>query len=174
MVKFTAMLEKYGKMGEKTGWTYIDIPSHIAEKINSGVKKSFRIKGKLDNIVISGVSLLPIGDGNFILPVNASMRKEIKKIKGEKVLVKISTDNEELKTSSDLLQCLKDDRDAKKFFDSLPKSHKNYYSKWIESAKTNATKAKRIAQSVNGFKMKMGYPEMIRYYKSKKHITLGS
>lgn len=168
MVKFTAILEKFGKMGEKTGWTYINIRSDIANKLKPGTKKSFRVKGKLDDFPIKGVSLLPMGEGDFIMAINAPMRRGIKKIKGEKITVQIEEDNEELKPSSDFLECLKEEKEAKAFFDALTKSHQNYYSKWIDSAKTDATKAKRIAQSINGFKLKMGYPEMIRYYKNNK------
>jgi uncharacterized protein YdeI (YjbR/CyaY-like superfamily) len=48
----------------------------------------------------------------------------------------------------------------------LPPSHQSYYSKWIESAKTSVTKAKRIIASINGFSKKQGYSEMMRAYKS--------
>lgn len=166
MIKFIAQLEKFGKKGEKTGWTYIEIPAEIADKLNKGVKKSFRVKGKLDDFKVKGVSLLPMGDGDFILPVNAQMRKGIKKTKGEKIQVQLMADFDEIKISSDLSECLRDEKRALAFFNSLTKSHQNYFTKWIESAKTDATKAKRIAQSINGLKMKMGYPEIIRYYKS--------
>lgn len=168
MIKFTAILEKFGKMGEKTGWTYINNRSDIANKIKPDTKKSFRVKGKLDDFAIKGVSLLPMGKGDFIMAINAQMRKRIKKINGEKITVQLEEDKEELKLSSDFLDCIKEDKETKAFFDSLPKSHQNYYSKWIDSTKTDATKAKRIAQSINGFKLKMGYPEMIRYYKNNK------
>lgn len=168
MVKFTAILEKFGKKGEKTGWTYIDVPAEIAQKIKPDTKKSFRVKGKLDNFPIKSVSLVPMGESNFIMAINAEMRKGLKKMKGEKITVNIEEDKDELKISFDFLECLKEDKEAKKFFEALPKSHRNYLSKWIESAKTESTKAKRIAQSINGFKMKMNYPEMIRYYKSLK------
>lgn len=168
MIKFTALLEKFGKKGEKTGWTYIMIRSEQTEKINPGVKKSFRVKGKLDNFSIKGVSLIPMGEGDFIMAINADMRKGIKKQKGEKITVQLELDKAPLEISSDFLLCLEDDKKAKVFFEKLPKSHQNYYSKWIESAKTDATKAKRIAQAMNGFKMNMNFPEMLRYYKANK------
>lgn len=168
VVKFEATIEKFGKKGEKTGWTYITIPDKIAQKIHPGNKKSFRVKGQLDHFAIKGVSLLPMGDGDFIIPVNAIMRKGIKKTKGEKLIVQIELDHDEPKVSTDLMDCLKEEKTAMVYFNSLPKSHQNYFSKWIESAKTDATKAKRIAQSINGLKMKMGYPEMLRYYKTQK------
>ncbi len=171
MIQFTAVLEKFGKMGEKTGWTYITISEKIANKIKPGVKKSFKVKGKLDHFSIKAVSMLPMGDGSFIIPVNATMRKGIKKqLKGEKVLVQLQEDNSEFVFSADFLACLKDDKKAKTFYNTLPPSHQKYYTKWIESAKTDATKAKRIAQSINGFRMNMGYSEMMRYYKANKDL----
>lgn len=168
MIKFTALLEKFGKKGEKTGWTYFVIREAHTKKINPGVKTSFRVKGKLDDFPIKGVAILPMGEGDFIMPVNAAMRKGIKKQRGEKIVVQIELDKAELKINSDFLACIADDPKAKAFFDKLPRSHQNYYSKWIDSAKTDETKAKRIAQSINGFKMGMNYPEMIRYYKANK------
>lgn len=162
------MLEKYGKQGEKTGWTYFIIRSEVAAKIKPGFKKSFRVKGKLDEYSIKGVSILPVGEGDFIMPVNAVMRKGVRKKHGEKIVVQIEADDDPVKISEDFMACLEDDKQAKVFFLKLPKSHQNYYSKWIESAKTSATKAKRIAQSINGFKLNMGYPEMMRHYRDKK------
>ena len=168
MIKFTALLEKFGKKGEKTGWTYFVIRSEQTKKINPGVKTSFRVKGKLDDFPIKGVAIIPMGEGDFIMAVNATMRKGIKKKKGEKIIVQLELDKAELKLNSDFLACIKDEPKAKAFFDKLPKSHQNYYSKWIDSAKTDETKAKRIAQAINGFKMGLNYPEMLRYYKAQK------
>ncbi|MGE5108027.1 MAG: hypothetical protein ACM3H8_10810, partial [Sphingobacteriales bacterium] len=33
MITFTAVIKRFDKQGEKTGWTYIEIPSDIADKI---------------------------------------------------------------------------------------------------------------------------------------------
>ncbi|WP_262919566.1 YdeI/OmpD-associated family protein [Niabella hibiscisoli] len=46
-------------------------------------------------------------------------------------------------------------------------SHQNYFSKWIDDAKTDATKTKRIAQALFGLNNKMDYGQMIRYHKGK-------
>ncbi len=168
MIEFIAILEKFGKKGEKTGWTYIEIPAKIAKKIKPDQKTSFPVKGKIDTHVLKQVSILPMGEGNFIMAINASMRKGIKKNIGEKVAVKLEEDRSSFNFSEDFILCLNEDKHAKTFYDSLPGSHQKYYSKWIDSAKTDATKAKRIAQAINGFKMKMGYAEMLRYYRANK------
>lgn len=169
MISYTTEIEKFDKMGEKTGWTYVFIPFDISEKINPGVKKSFRVKGTIDKISIQQMALLPMGDGNFILPLKADLRKKIKKQKGEKVKLALELETKEFEISSDFLLCLKEDKSAEKFFYSLTGSHQKYYSNWIESAKTVETKSKRIAQAIAGFGMKMGYPEMIRHFKAQKN-----
>ena len=41
---FTAMLKKFSSQGEKTGWTYIEIPKKVTEQLQPGNKKSFQGK----------------------------------------------------------------------------------------------------------------------------------
>lgn len=168
MVNLSTIIEKFDKMGEKTGWTYVFIPFDVAEKINPKVKKSYRVKGKIDSIPIKQMALIPMGSGDFIIPLKADLRKKIKKQKGEKVKLVLELDASEFKISSDFLECLKDDKSAEKFFKALTPGHQKYYSKWIDEAKTIETKSKRIAQALEGFKMKMGFPEMIRHFKAEK------
>ena len=161
-VRYQTTILKFASKGEKTGWTYIEVPSDIAEKLISGNKKGFRVKGKLDNFPIKGIALLPMGGGNFILTLNADLRRGIHKRKGAMLNVKLQVDPEGYKLNEDFVACLNDDPVAKKFFDSLSGSHRNYFSKWIDSAKTEPTKIKRIAMAVNALSKKWGYPEMMR------------
>ncbi len=168
--KFKASLKKFGSMGEKTGWTYIDIPLKVSEALKRGVKKSFRVKGTLDDFTIEKTALIPMGDGHFILPVNGAMRKGIKKIAGAEVRIAIEADDAELKLYPGLLECLKDEPAAWKHFNSLPVSHQHYYSKWIESAKADATRVKRIAIVVSGLARKMDFGEMLREERANKLI----
>ena len=162
MVTFTTTIKQFGKQGEKTGWTYIDIPADIAEQLMPGVKKGFRVKGKLDNFAIKAIALLPMGDGNFILPLNAALRRGIGKKKGAMLMVSLQVDREGYKLNEDFIACLDDAPEARKFFDTLSGSHRNYFSKWIDSAKTEPTKIRRITMAVNALSKKWGYPEMIR------------
>ena len=77
MIKFAATILKFDKQGEKSGWTYIIIPSEMAQQLYPQNKKSFRVKGKLDAYAIEGVALIPMGEGDFIMALNAGMRKSI-------------------------------------------------------------------------------------------------
>jgi uncharacterized protein YdeI (YjbR/CyaY-like superfamily) len=107
-----------------------------------------------------------MGDGSFILPVNATIRKAIKKHQGHTVKVELELDKRPLTLSPDLMKCLKEDPLAKAYFTSLPKSHQNYFSNWIESAKTIQTKTKRIIMAMEAFAKKQDFGEMIRANKN--------
>jgi hypothetical protein len=161
MIQFTTTILQFDKKGEKTGWSYIEISASQAEKLNPGCKVSFRVKGKIDNYSFERTALLPMGDGSFILPINGTIRKAIQKQKGSKVQVTMQMDKRERTISKDLMDCLQDDYEALSFFTSLPKSHQNYISNWIESAKTSQTKTKRIVLAVTTMNKKQGFREMI-------------
>jgi hypothetical protein len=168
MIKFTATILKFAEQGEKTGWTYIVVPANIAQKLKPGNKKSFRVKGKLDKWPFARVALLPMGEGDFIIPINAEMRKGTGKRKGAQLLVQLEVDDSPLPESTEFIDCLGDEPKALEFFRQLPKSHQNYFNKWIESAKTEPTKAKRIAQAVNALAQRLHFGLMLRALKANK------
>jgi len=167
MISFKATLQKFDQQGEKSGWTYIPIPAKIALQLKPGNKKSFRVKGSIDEFPIKSISLLPMGDGDFIMAVNAAMRKALMKRKGDVVKLSLEVDNAALKISAALLACMDDEPEAMAFFRKLPGSHQQYYSKWIESAKTDATKTKRIALAINAFSLKLSFAQMMRMQKGR-------
>src|SRR5450432_4773422 len=123
MVQFTATILQFAEQREKTGWSYVTIPPDIAEKLKPGFKKSFRVKGKLDAYPIRQQALLPMGNGEFILPLNASLRKAIHKNKGAMVKCILEEDAKPKIISKELLACLNDAPKAEKKFMSLPHSH---------------------------------------------------
>jgi uncharacterized protein YdeI (YjbR/CyaY-like superfamily) len=79
----------------------------------------------------------------------------------------MEVDKKEPKLSSDFMECLNDEPKALMHFKTLPGSHQRYFSKWIESAKTDSTKARRIAQAVNALAMNVGFSEMLRINRKK-------
>ena len=162
MVKFSCTILKFDKQGEKTGWTYIEIPADLAQKLKPGNKREFKVKGKLDNYEIKRLSVMPMGGGAFIMPINAGIRKGIGKRYGAMLKVQLEVDNSEFIFNKDFMDCLDDEPKAKDFFISLTGSHQRYFSKWIDSAKTEPTKTKRIEMAVNALARKLGYSEMSR------------
>lgn len=169
MIEFTTVIKKFGAQGEKTGWTYIDVAASVAAQIMPENKKSFRVKGFLDNYNIQGVSLIPMGGGDFIIPLNAAIRKNVGKSKGAMLTVKLEEDKSPVLLSAALMECLGDEPAALAYFKKLPGSHQKYYSKWIESAKTEATKAKRIAQTVTACARSLSYGEMMQSAKNERN-----
>ena len=162
MITFSTRILKFGKKGEKTGWRYIEISKQQAEKLNPGCRVTFRVRGKLDSHPIEKTALLPMGEGSFILPMNASLRKATGKEEGDTLKVQLEHDKRELTLSSDFIKCLKDEPAAYDFFKTLPKSHQTYFSKWIDTAKTSSTKVKRITMAVIALSSRQGFGEMIR------------
>ena len=162
MIRFTTVIKKFDDKGEKTGWTYIEIPAAIADKLKPNNKRSFRVKGSLDNCTFEGIAVLPMGDGNFILALNATIRKKIRKQNGSSITVNIEADSSPVKLNTELLECLADEPESLSFFNQLTPGHRKYFSNWIDSAKTDATKTKRIAQTLNALSNHQHYGEMIR------------
>ena len=165
MTIFKTILQKFGEKGEKTGWIYIEIPAHIAHEIKADTKLSFRVKGFVDSFPVKLLALLPMGEGDFIIPTNAQIRKGIRKGEGAMVTLNLEEDTDELPKLEELMICLEDEPKALEAFLKLPKGHQTYYSKWIDSAKTIETKTKRISMTVQGMLMGMTYPEMLKYYR---------
>jgi len=165
MVKFTATINRFEKQGEKTGWTYFEVPPDLAQQLKPGNKREFKVKGKLDAHPIKRVSLFPMGGGRFILVLNAALRKATGKKRGAMLKVELAVDSSEFVFNKDFMECLKDEPAAGSFFQSLTGSHQRYFSKWIDDAKTEPTRIKRITMAVNALAKKWGYPEMLRAQK---------
>ena len=165
-----------------TDWTYAPAPEstdHIklnkqydlfinGKFVKPNSKKSYRVKGKIDNHPIKTVALTPIGEGNFILAVNAEIRKAIKKIHGVSVQIYLEEDAGEFVLNEELVVCLNDEPAALKYFKSLPPSHQNWFSNWVKSAKTQPTVTKRIAVIVNACIQKMSFSAMMKNYRDDK------
>lgn len=167
MFQFTGIIEKFGRHGEKSGWTYIFIPADVAAKINPGVKKAYRTKGTIQGIPFQYIALAPMGEGDFILPLSADFRKKLKLPIGEKVIVQIEKELAAPPLDATLLSCLADDPDCLAYFQSLSAAHQRYFSNYVTAAKTAPTQAKRIAQILEAMENRWNYAEMIRAKSSK-------
>jgi len=163
MVEFTTMILQFAEQGEKTGWSYIEIPADLAQQMKPGNKKSFRVRGMLDALPVRGMALMPMGEGNFIMALKAEVRKGIHKNAGAMLHVKLEEDIDyKIETPDDLQECFDFEPEAFEFFNSLAKSHREYFIKWIDGAKTSETRAKRIVNTVNAMLRKWPYNVMIR------------
>lgn len=163
MVEFTTVILQFADQGEKTGWTYVEVPADIAQQLKPGNKRSFRVRGMLDGFAVAGMALMPMGGGNFIMALKADVRKGIRKNAGTMLQVKLEVDTDyKVEIPAELQECFDFELNALEFFNSLPKSHREYFLKWINDAKTAETRNKRIVNTVNAMLRKWGYNVMIR------------
>ena len=116
MIQFKVTIEQFGQQGEKTGWTYFLIPNELASQLNPGVKKSYRVKGTLDQIPIAGIAIIPMGEGDFIMPLNATLRKKIGKKKNDNLVVKLAIDTSIYQLNEAMMECLQDEPEAYQYF----------------------------------------------------------
>jgi hypothetical protein len=166
MIDFTTTILQFAAQGEKTGWSYIEIPADLAEQMKPGNKKSFRVRGMLDGFAVKGMALMPMGEGNFIMALKAEVRKGIHKNAGAMLRVKLEEDIDyKIEIPEDLKDCFDFEPDAFDFYNSLAKSHREYFIKWINEAKTNETRTKRIVNTVNAMLRKWTFNQMLREMK---------
>lgn len=163
MVTFTAKLLKAPGKG---GWTYFEVPKLALHKLKAGATQAFKVKGTVDKHSIKQASVMPVGKGKFLMPFNAGMRKGTGKQHGDTIHVSLTLDLKQPPLSPELLECLKDDAEAKTQFTSLSRSMQHYYSKWIDDAKTTHTKTKRLVVLLLALAEKLNYLEMMERYKN--------
>ena len=163
MVRFQAEIERYGEKGEKTGWFFITISAGLANDIKANCKKSFRVRGKLDQLSIEGMALTPVGEGDFILAVKKELRQKLKKDLGGIISIELEEDvNFKIEIPEELELCLSEERALMEQFMSLPMSHRNWYINWLNAAKTDVTKTKRLVKIVSAMDRHLTFGEMMR------------
>lgn len=172
MLSFNAIIQKFADRGEKSGWTYIDVPKDVVTKLKLKNRKEFRIKGVMDNVSFERLACYPVKDGDFIIALNAELRKKLGKKEGAMLSIKMEQDTREALKSDELIDCLKEEPEALNQFASLTKAHQNYFHNYINSAKGADTRAGRIVQVIQAMLKKQNFGEMIRSHQ-KKNLNSG-
>jgi len=169
MINLKAEIEKFDQMGEKTGWSYVFIPAAIANQIKPNCKTSFRVKGKIDDVEVAGMATIPMGAGDFIIALRAELRRKLKKEASNNVELWLEEDKDfKIEMPEDLEMCLADEDDLFERFSGLAKSHQNYFIKYINEAKTETTRAKRLVMTVEAMEKQQDFGAMIRASQGKK------
>ena len=142
METFTAEIELFGKTA--TGFM---VPPDVVEALG---------KGKRPPVVIelSGYSyrttIAPYGD-DFFVPLNRKNREASGLTAGDTVEIGISFDAEPrtIDPPDDLAAALSTRPEAETYFDRLSYSHRREYVEWIEEAKKQETRERRIAKALD-------------------------
>ena len=137
------------KFPGKGGWTFTVIPEILPDKHSPfGWVK---VKGSIDGYEIKNYHLLPTvkGDNRLFLAVKADIRKAIKKQAGDYVRIILYKDNTPLEIPEELIICLTEEPGAYEKFQQLTEGEQRASIDWIYAAKTDETKVKRIAATID-------------------------
>lgn len=168
MVYLKAEIERFDVNGEKTGWSYVFIPQDVADRIRPNSRIGFRVRGLIDGVIINGMSVMPVKESGFVLPLNKPLRKSLKKEEGAVVELRLEFDLDfKIELPEDLEVCLAQEDGLLEYFLSLPKSHQNYFITWLNTAKTEPTRTKRLIMIVDAMAKKQDFGLMIRSNKQK-------
>ncbi len=169
MPSFKSIILKSGNNGEKTGWTYVEIPEDIIHKLKLKSRREFRIKGLLDDVKFERLAVYPVKNAGFIIALNADLRKKLGKKEGAMISVQFEIDEQGLKQAEELIDCLQDDKKALDQFNTLTKAQQNYFHNYVNGAKGAETKARRIAQTLEAMHKKIDFGAMIRSHQKPKN-----
>lgn len=153
IVDATCVLKKFPGKG---GWTYAEIPHELQEKTN--VFGWLKVRGMIDDHVLNGYSLMPMGDGRLMLAVKAAIRKKIGKQEGDRVKIVLYKDDRALVIPDELLLCLEDEPEAKAKFLKLTDGAKKMFIDWIYQAKKEETRMNRIVKTMEKVLQGKKYP----------------
>lgn len=167
MLSFKAIIQKSPSRDQRAGWTYVEIPPDLIVRLRLKNRREFRIKGLIDDVKIERLACYPVKDGDFILVLNAPLRKQLGKKEGATISVKFEKDDAGALKSKELLDCLKEDKPAEKQFNSITLAQQNYFHNYILSAKGIDTRAGRILNSIHAMHQKQDFGAMIRSLKKK-------
>ncbi len=87
------------------------------------------------------------------------------------MVVHLEEDIEKIAIAPQMLECLKDEPVAYKYFEELSPAHQNWFSNWVKTAKTDITVAKRIAVIVKACSQKMGFSDTMKAYRDENKFT---
>lgn len=142
LINKEVLLQKFPGKG---GWTYAVTP-----EIKPNPKMPFGwvvVQGFIDDCELKQQKLQPMGNGTLFLSVNASIRKQIKKQAGDYVTLKLALDNSKVEIPEEIILCFKNEpKAALHAFKKLTQGQQKTYLDWIYKAKTEETKANRIAK----------------------------
>lgn len=134
------------KKVEDKNATYIEIPFNVEEVFGA---KRVKVKAKFNDVYYRG-SIVKMGLDCHMLGITKEIREKMGKDVGDIITVEVEKDEEirEVELSEDFKEKLEKNENAKIFYNSLSYSNKRKYALWIESAKKEETKQKRIEEAI--------------------------
>ena len=141
MQRFTASVEQSGKTA-----TGIEVPPGVVEALGGGGRP--KVVATVNGYTYRN-SVSPMG-GRHMLSVSADVREKAGVAAGDTVEVTLELDTapRELEVPADFAAALDAEPEARRFFDGLSYSNRQWHVLQIEGAKTDETRQRRIAKSL--------------------------
>ena len=138
---FTAKLQAGGR-----GGTAITIPFDVEQTFGSSRVK---IKATFDGEPYRG-SIVKVG-GRHVLGVTKAIRESIGKDVGDSIRVTVEKDGAErsVNVPRDLANTLMKNPRAKKQFDAMAFTYRKEFARWIDTAKKQDTRDRRLAKAID-------------------------
>lgn len=148
LVNRNYILEKF--LG-KGGWTYALVP-----EIKPDPHAWFgwiSVRGTIDDIELPRCKLMPKGNGQLFLPVNAAIRKKLKKQAGDSVQIVLYTADEPPVFPQEIRDCFDfETPEVLKRFQQLSVDAQHALLKPVFAAKQAETKTKRILEMMDSLR----------------------
>lgn len=122
------------------------------------VEKAFGSKKPRVQVLIEGVpyrgTLVRMGTECHLLLILKSIREQVGRTFGDEVKVSVELDVEERVAivPLELKRAFKSNKEAKAAFEKLSYTHKKEYVMWIEEAKREETRARRVSKTLEMLK----------------------
>ena len=137
---FDTIVQKEGS------FTFLAIPFSPREVW--GAKPRFHVTGTINGMPVRG-TLGALGQ-DYFLRLGAKWMQDCGIEPAANVTVQLSLEGpQEGSISSDISKALSGNKKAKVFFDGLPTFYRKNFIRWIESAKREQTRIKRINEMIN-------------------------
>lgn len=142
---FTATIQDAGG-----GGAFVEIPFDVEATFGS---KRPKIKAMIEGVPYRGL-LVRMGGPNHMLIILKGIREQIGKSFGDEIQVSVEEDVEErvITVPAELKRAFKEHPEAKASFEKLSYTHKKEYVTWINEAKKDETRTRRVAQTIERLK----------------------
>lgn len=140
--KFTSEL----RITERGGYG-VDVPLDIRKEFGTG--GMVKVKAKIGGIDYRG-SLTPMGGSNHMLLVLKKIREELGVKEGDKLKIEFVEDKEPrvVKVPANLNKLFEKNKKAKEIFEGMSYTHRKEYVRWIEEAKRDETRERRLNKTI--------------------------
>ena len=132
------------------GGAFVEVPFDVERIFGS---KRPKVKAMIEGVPYRG-TLARMKSEYHILIILNGIREQIGKTFGDEIQVSVELDTEErvIEIPKDLMKELKKNKEAKIFFDKLSYTHQKEYVKWIDEAKKEETRQRRVMKTIEMLK----------------------